>query len=149
MKPVTTAIEFFGVDELKCKGSGIIKLDPRFAVELPELRRAWGKPLTPTSVCRSPEHNRKEGGKINSLHLTDNPKWPSLGAMAADIRWRGWPIDEQIAFAKLAWKMGWSIGLHNGFCHIDRRADLGVVGLDQAVFLYGTWDGAFNREQIV
>jgi hypothetical protein len=69
--------------------------------------------------------------------------------MAADIRWRGWPVDEQIAFAKLAWKMGWSIGLHNGFCHIDRRADLGVVGLNQAIFLYGTWDGSFSREQIV
>jgi zinc D-Ala-D-Ala carboxypeptidase len=149
MKPVTTAIEFFGADELKCKGSGIIKLDPRFAVALPELRRAWGKPLTANSVCRTPEHNKKVGGQPSSLHLTDNPKWPSLGTMAIDVGWRDWSRETRIAFCKLAWSMGWSIGLHNSFVHLDRRADLGVAGLNQAIFLYGEWSGAFNREQIV
>lgn len=141
-------IEFFSADELKCKGSGIIKLDPRFAEALPELRRAWGEPMSPSSVCRSPEHNRASGGNPDSLHLTENTKWPTLGAMAADIRWRDWPAEKQLRFARIAWRMGWAIGLHQGFCHIDRRADLKLRGLPQWVFLYGAWDGRFTRPDI-
>jgi len=149
LEPVTTAIEFFSEAELRCKGSGVIKLDPRFAQALPELRRAWGKPLTANSVCRTPEHNKKVGGNLSSLHLTQNAKWPTLGTMAIDIGWRDWSRETRIAFCKLAWSMGWSVGLHNAFVHLDRRADLGVVGLNQAVFIYGAWDNSFGRAEIV
>lgn len=149
MKPVTTAVPFFSTKELACKGTSVIKLDPRFAKALPELRKAWGKPLSPTSVCRTPEHNTKVGGHPTSLHLTENPKWPTMGTMAADIAWRGWSVQDQLAFAKLAWSMGWAVGLHDGFCHIDRRADMKLDRLPQAVFLYGTWTGPFNRAEIV
>jgi hypothetical protein len=157
LQPVTTAIEFFSQAELECKGSrkdnapgtGVIKLDPRFAAALPELRRAWNKPLTPNSICRTPEHNAKVGGNPNSLHMTENAKWPTIGTMAADISWRGWPVEEQLAFARVAWGMGWAIGLHNGFCHVDRRADLGLPNLPQSVFLYGEWANNFNRDDIV
>jgi hypothetical protein len=161
LQPVTTAIEFFSQAELECKGSrkieggtgkpgtGIIKLDPRFAAALPELRRAWGKSLNPNSICRTPEHNAKVGGNPNSLHMTENAKWPTIGTMAADISWRGWPVEEQLAFARVAWGMGWAIGLHNGFCHVDRRADLGLPNLPQSVFLYGEWANNFNRDDIV
>jgi hypothetical protein len=45
--------------------------------------------------------------------------------------------------------MGWAIGLHNGFCHVDRRADLGLPNLPQSVFLYGEWANNFNRDDIV
>jgi hypothetical protein len=157
LQPVTTPIEFFNHAELECKGSrkdnapgtGVIKLDPRFAAALPELRRAWNKPLTPNSICRTPEHNAKVGGNPNSLHMTENAKWPTIGTMAADMSWRGWPVEEQLAFARVAWGMGWSIGLHNGFCHVDRRADLGLPNLPQSVFLYGEWANNFNRDDIV
>jgi len=149
MEPVTTRIEFFSEAELRCKGTGVIKLDPRFAQALPELRRAWGKPLTANSVCRTPEHNKKVGGSPNSFHLTQNAKWPSLGTMAIDIGWRGWNRETRIEFCKLAWSMGWSVGLHNSFVHLDRRADLGVVGLNQAVFIYGAWSNDFGRAEIV
>jgi hypothetical protein len=157
LQPVTTPIEFFSHAELECKGSrkdnapgtGVIKLDPRFAAALPELRRAWNKPLTPNSICRTPEHNAKVGGNPNSLHMTENAKWPTIGTMAADMSWRGWPVEEQLAFARVAWGMGWSIGLHNGFCHVDRRADLGLPNLPQSVFLYGEWANNFNRDDIV
>jgi hypothetical protein len=157
LQPVTTAIEFFSQAELECKGSrkdnapgtGVIKLDPRFAVALPELRRTWGKSLNPNSICRTPEHNTKVGGNPNSLHMTENAKWPTIGTMAADISWRGWPVEEQLAFARVAWGMGWAIGLHNGFCHVDRRADLGLPNLPQSVFLYGEWANNFNRDDIV
>jgi hypothetical protein len=149
MQPVTTPIRFFSASDLACKGTGIIKLDPRFATAIVELREKWGFSVVPNSVCRTPTHNKKVGGHPNSLHLTENPKWPTLGCMAMDWPWRGWPQERQIDFARLAWSMGWSIGLHDGFCHIDRRADLGLKELPQSVFLYGTWTGKFNRREIV
>jgi zinc D-Ala-D-Ala carboxypeptidase len=144
-QPVTTAIEFFSAGELACKGSGVIKLDPIFASELPELRRDWGFALTTTSVCRTPEHNKRVGGHPSSLHLTDNPKHKTLGAAAADIAWRDWPADRKLEFARMAYERGWSVGLHDGFCHIDRRD---AAGLQQAVFLYGTWTGAFKTDDV-
>ena len=163
-QPVTTAIEFFSHAELECKGprkidpetgkgipgTGIVLLDPRLAQHLPELRRAWGRPLSPNSVCRTPTHNANTpGANPNSLHMTRNPKWPTLGTLAADISWRGWSPDDQLAFAQLAWRLGWSVGLHDGFCHVDRRADLGLRALPQHAFLYGTWSGPFTTAQVM
>lgn len=145
MTPVTTAIEFFSVAELRCKGSGRVILDPRFAEALPELRRAWGGPLSVTSVCRTPAHNKAVGGHPHSLHLTENPKHPTFGTMAADIRWREWPTPDKMKFAKLAWSLGWSVGLHDGFCHVDRRIEF----MRQACFLYGTWSGSFGPAEVV
>lgn len=143
---MSRAIEFFSERELACKGSGVIKLDPRFAAALPELRRAWGSALVPTSVCRTPEHNAAVGGHPRSLHLTENPVHPSQGAMAADIAWRMWPTDRKMAFARLAWRMGWTVGLHDGFCHVDRRAD---IGLSRSVFVYGTWSRPFDPADVL
>jgi hypothetical protein len=138
-RPVTGAIDFFPEPELACKGSGTIRLDPRFAEALPKLRKAWNKPLTPNSVCRTPAHNKKVGGHPNSLHLTENPKWPTFGTMACDIRWRDWSLEDQQAFAELALSQGWRVGLHNGFCHLDRLLDIAPESVK--VFLYGTYTG--------
>lgn len=148
MQPVKTAIRFFSERELACKGTGEIHMDPRFARALPELREAWGKPLHPNSVCRTPAHNAAVGGHPRSMHLTDNPMWPTVGTMGCDLRWRGWPVEDQLAFARLAWSMGWAVGLHDGFIHIDRRGDLGLPNLPQNVFLYGTWSGAFAPQEV-
>lgn len=147
-QPVTEPIQYFSRNELACKGSGELKLDPFFAEALPLLRMAWGEALSPSSVCRSPEHNKKERGNPRSLHMTENPKWPTVGCMAADIRWATWPRMKKLAFAKLAWKLGWSVGLHNSFCHVDRRADLELPELPQCVFLYGVWSGEFSAEDV-
>lgn len=147
------AIPFIGKEKLACKGSGVIKLDMRFAVAFPLLWMEWLKldgdqPLDPNSVCRTPAHNAKEGGHIRSLHLTENPTWPTWGSMAIDIPWRIWGVDRKLKFARLAWKMGWSVGLHDGFCHLDRRADMGLPQLPQHVFLYGTWSNHFSPESV-
>ena len=146
MQPITTAIDYFSKKELACKGTGVIKLDPRFAEALDDLREAWGKPLSPSSVCRTPEHNEKVKGHPNSFHLTENPKWKTFGTMAADITWRSWDTETMLKFARLAYSLGWAVGLHNSFCHIDRRVD---AGLPQRVFLYGTWSGIFNKEDVI
>jgi hypothetical protein len=66
--------------------------------------------------------------------------------MATDVDWKDWTKEDRIAFAKLAYKKGWSIGLHNSFCHIDLRS---LIGMPKAVFTYGVWSGQFNREAVV
>ena len=138
-------LKHFSEKELKCKGSGIIKIDIRFAEALTILREEWGKPLTPTSVCRSPEHNRKVGGHSRSLHLTENPVHDTWGTMAADIYWGNWKTEDMKSFAKFAYSLGFSVGLHNTFCHIDLRSK---AGLNKNVFLYGSWSGKFSPEDI-
>jgi putative DNA primase/helicase len=41
--------------------------------------------------------------------------------------------------------MGWSVGLHNGFCHVDRRKDLGLDNL----YFYGLlWDGECRMDTL-
>jgi hypothetical protein len=59
-------------------------------------------------------------------------------------------VEKQLKFARLAWSMGWSVGLHNGFCHVDRRADLKLANLPKSVFLYGKdWEAKFGQTEIV
>lgn len=139
------AIPFFSKEELACKGTGTVKLNREFAAMLSALRCVWGKPLTPNSVCRTPAHNKNEGGHPNSLHLTENPKHSIEGTAAADIRWRGWSEEDRFKFARLAYSLGFSVGLHNGFCHVDWRKE---AGLPQACFLYGTWTGKFSTKDV-
>lgn len=157
MEPVTTPIKFFTQSELECKGSrkkgpdgkgipgtGIIRMDFRFARELPKLREAWGRPVTPNSVCRTPAHNRSiKGANRNSLHMTENEKW-GVATMAIDWPWRGWSEQEQEKFARLALSMGWRVGLHNGFCHLDRLLD--IAPHYPKVFLYGDYTGRLHQK---
>ena len=139
-------LPFFSRDELKCKGSGKVLLDARFAATLPALRVVWGGPLLLTSCCRTPEHNAAVGGHPRSLHLTKNPHHPTKGTLAADLDWRAWPDDRKKEFARLAWSRGWSVGLHSVFIHVDRRTDIGLL---QAVFLYGEWSGNFEPHEVI
>ena len=139
------SIPYFSESELACKGFGVIKLDPQFAAMFPALRVAWGKPLIPNSVCRTHAHNATVGGHPRSLHLTDNPVHPTKGCAAADIRWRNWDNGTKLKFARLAYSMGFSVGLHDGFCHVDWRQS---AGLEQACFLYGTWSGSFTAREV-
>ena len=141
----TSALPFFSESELACKGSGVIKLDPQFAAMLPALRVAWGKPLIPNSVCRTPAHNAAVGGHVRSLHLNDNPVHDTQGCAAADIRWRNWDNETKLKFARLAYSLGFSVGLHDGFCHVDWRQS---AGLKQACFLYGQWSGGFTTDEV-
>lgn len=142
----TKELPYFSYDSLACKGSGIVLLDLRFAAALPALREAWNRPLIVTSVCRSPEHNASVGGHVSSLHLTVNTTHKTAGTAAADIAWKDWTKAERLAFAKLAWKHHWAVGLHKQFIHVDMRR---IVGLAPAIFLYGTsWTGEFSAADV-
>jgi hypothetical protein len=142
----TEALPYFPAHELACKCCGLIKIDLEFAAMLPALRAAWGKSLTPTSVCRCPKHNVNVGGHPTSLHLTENPKWKTAGTMAADIAWRSWPTPEKLRFARIAHALGFRVGLHDGFCHLDGGRKLGV---NPRPFLYGEWSGAFKPDEVL
>jgi hypothetical protein len=121
-------------------------LNINFAAKLPALRVEWGKPLTPNSVCRCVIHNKRVHGHPYSLHMTINPKHPIKGSAAADIRWRDWPTEEKLRFARMAHRHGFSIGLHDGFCHVDLRTE---AGLGQGVFIYGEWSKPFKIDEVI
>lgn len=139
-------LPYFGFDEIKCKGSGVIQIDMQFAAALPFLRLKWGESLSLNSLCRTPAHNTRVSGHPTSLHLTENPKHKTHGSAAADISWRGWPAAKQLKLARLAWSLGFSVGLHDGFCHVDWRVGF---GMKQASFLYGTWTGKFTPAEVM
>lgn len=139
-------LPYFSKSELACKGTGIVKLDVRFAVMLCLLRQTWGEALVLNSVCRTPGHNANVGGHPSSLHLTENPKHKTNGCMAADVSWNEWPVGKRLRFAQHAYKLGFAVGLHNTFCHVDLRA---AIGLAKIVYVYGTWDNQFNIQEVM
>lgn len=118
---------YFSQQELACKGSGMLLLAAGFAEQLLALRLAYGKPMPCTSVCRSSAHNTKVGGAPNSYHICDTLR----GCAAADIAITD--SQERARFIALALELGWSIGVHKSFVHIDRRVDHGAK---QLMFLY-------------
>lgn len=144
-------IPYFNRDELESPDTREIRLDRRFAAAFPALRLAHGGPLVPTSVCRTPAYNERIRGHPRSLHLTDNPVHPTDGTMGADLYWETWPVQTKLRFARLAWSMGWSLGLHDEFVHVDRRADLGDPPgsyLEQTIYEYDNWSRPFSQAAI-
>lgn len=141
-----SGLPYFTDDELRCKcGCKLLRLDIRFAAQLPALREAWNSALTVTSCCRCPAHNKAVGGHPSSLHLTDNPKHLTDGTMAVDVSWVSWGTDKKLRFARLAYGMGWRVGLHSSFCHLDRGI---AVRIPHIVFLYGEWSNVFTIEEV-
>ncbi|EKE70903.1 D-Ala-D-Ala carboxypeptidase family metallohydrolase [Oceanibaculum indicum] len=120
--------------ELACRDSGLLQFHPGFLASLQSLRDAFGRPMVPTSGCRSRAYNDRPraqggvGGHPRSLHVADDPVHADkgqLGCLAVDIRtpdaaWRG------DLFA-CAWRMGWSVGWGRGFLHLDRRDFIGLA----------------------
>lgn len=88
----------------------------RLAANLQIIRDTIGEPLRILSAYRTPAHNRKVGGKPNSMHLQ---------AIAADLacaskspRQLHAIIEKLIAEKKIA--QG-GLGLYKGFVHYDVR----------------------------
>jgi len=99
----------FTLIELASKdGSDLVLLHPALILGLQRMRDHINKPINVSSCYRSPEHNKRIGGSIGSLHM--------LG-MAADIKIKGMtPIE----VASLASDMGFGgIKAYPTFTHID------------------------------
>lgn len=127
---------YFSNTELGCKHCGLIALDPTFAHMLVALRIVFNKPMNPTSICRCPVHNKAVGGASQSLHLT-TPAFPQVkGTAAIDVNYSGQPNPTQYRndLARLAWRMGFRIGYHKTFLHLDSAAHLGA--LPKSIFSY-------------
>lgn len=134
---------YFKAKEIACQGQKVIKAHDGFLLELSFLRKRVGLPFRLNSLCRTPEHNSSDAvdGHVNSLHLTDNPKHPTSGSMAADISVRGWDMSQLTILLEAARVFGWSIGhgyqiqegRMSGFVHLDRRVE---IGLKQREFYY-------------
>ena len=125
----------FRVDELACKGSGVLRLHPGFADELRTLRLRWARPMRVTSCCRSTAHNTAEGGAANSLHVYDVPSYPGQqGTLAIDVAVSDPVTRWELVF--IAMGLGWSVGMPQkgrGFMHFDRRD---MVGQPRLLFDY-------------
>ena len=130
----------FSVKELGCRHCGKGKLAPGFATRLVEYRVLLDEAMILNSACRCKEHNdrpRSEGGvggHPRSLHVFDEPYWPTEGCCAIDVRTWHKPPEYRDRLIKLARKLGWSIGFGDGFLHLDRRTD--YTSLPRAEFDY-------------
>lgn len=133
--PHDSPCRWFSRSELACKGSGLLRLHPGFALRLDALREALGRPMVLTSACRSELHNRRVGGAPNSFHICDVAARPGqAGCLAVDVRVRD--RQEAAALVRAALDLGWSVGVPSdskGFIHCDARD---LLNLPQAVFGY-------------
>ena len=115
--------DYFSDDELKCKGSDVVKLDPHFRRALLIYRETVDMPLYVNSCCRSLEHNHDIGGARSSYHLYEGVADARQGTLAIDLRVHS--DEERAIMVEFALKLNWSVGIYKTFIHIDRRVDLG------------------------
>ena len=100
----------FKPEEMDCKGTGRLALDPDAMDRLQALREDIGKPFFVVSAYRSPEHNRTVGGVRRSRHME---------GIAFDISMSN---HSQEDFVRAAERHGFNgIGRYRTFTHIDTR----------------------------
>lgn len=127
------SLDLFPDHEVKCKCCGLIILDPEFDRQLTKLRLKFGQPMIPTSCCRCQKHNAEVGGKLRSFHICDKPAWKKLkGTAAIDVKYT--KLFYRNRLARIAWELGWRIGYHHDFLHLDVASILGIM--KQNIFKY-------------
>lgn len=105
----------FKLREFACKGgSQEVKVHAELVAKLQLLRDRVGKAIVINSGYRTPEHNKRVGGVVDSYHVK---------GMAVDISIpSGWTVDR---IAKLAKDIGFTgIGKYRTFVHLDVRPKL-------------------------
>lgn len=124
--------------ECKCGYCGPLVLAPGFEAAARQLRLGFGYPMTVTSGGRCLTHNKAEGGHPRSLHVFDQPHWPTGGLAAFDIAMRDGRYN--LALIGEASAQGWSVGINDAkkFIHLDRRIDHVPVwkGTEPTLFPY-------------
>lgn len=118
MKKYVSENEFFTWDELRCNGSGVVKLAPGFAEMIDNIRKGWG-PLTVNSCCRSMQYNAKVGGAKSSYHIYDHPA-RSYGTCAIDFSMPAFRRREFVKYLLDNFPDA-SIGVAKTFIHVDFR----------------------------
>jgi len=139
----------FTADELRCRGTGELRLAPGFGQALQGLRDAlqleWVREgldtedanraaaMIVTSCCRAPDHNENVGGHPRSLHLTEGGH-ETGGACAVDIQAPEDNVEYRSRLIAVAKGRGWSVGHHPDFLHLDLRT--AYAGLPRVDFDY-------------
>tara|TARA_R110000803_G_scaffold28051_1_gene65229 strand:- start:1593 stop:1985 length:393 start_codon:yes stop_codon:yes gene_type:complete len=115
--------KYFSEEELRCKGTGEVKMMEEFMNKLILLREKLNQPMVISSGYRTPEHNERIGGSKKSAHI--------LGK-AVDIVCSG---EKAHAILTLALELGFTgIGVKqhgdhkSRFIHLD-TVDNGVEGI--------------------
>jgi uncharacterized protein YcbK (DUF882 family) len=98
--------------ELECPCCGGLVFDEKFIVKLQALRDFMQKPFHITSGYRCRFRNEKLGGFKNSRHLHGS---------AVDVRSDQWCGATKWEFVKEALHQGLSVGIYDGWFHVDLR----------------------------
>lgn len=112
------AYRYFTSEEFACQcgcgaGSNIDDIDRELLNRLCTVREQYG-PMVVTSGARCPQHNKDEGGKPASAHLTIPGRTP---CRAVDIRCAD--SVERGKLLPLVYQQFKRVGLHKGFIHMD------------------------------
>ena len=100
--------KYFQPQEMACRGTGKLKIEPRLLDNLDILRSRFDSPLTVLSAYRSPYHNAFVGGAPFSSHLK---------AVAVDLSIVG---QDKRLMERLAKETGFTgFGYYRTFLHID------------------------------
>ncbi len=103
----------FSEKEFACK-CGIVNVSPPLLKKLELMRKRLGRAMSIRSGCRCPDHNKAEGGKSQSAHITTARR----PCKAADVGVRGGI--ERFLVVEAAYDAGFKrVGPHRSFVHVD------------------------------
>ena len=131
---------YFSEEELRCKGTGKLLIEPEFLKRLIELRERVGVPFQITSACRGPEQNARIGGASGSMHLTENARFKHvdgrvLNTCAVDIRKTSALMRRKELFKWHTANLNLSIGGGRTFYHVDLAREL-TTEVQRPLFTY-------------
>ena len=109
----------FSSDRMKCRcGCGICNVSEEFMHKLQMTRTIANIPLVIASGCRCPAHNKDEGGKDTSDHLTTK----DIKCEGADIRCHY--SGDRLKIISAAIMAGFRrIGIAKSFIHLGMKKD--------------------------
>lgn len=111
---MTKLSDNFSSEEFECKcGCGFDEVDKELVDVLQSLREALEEPITITSACRCPEHNKAVGGSPRSQHLKGT---------AADIIVKGCTPAFIYNYLDNLYPDKYGIGKYKSFTHLDVRS---------------------------
>lgn len=116
--------KYFTRSECECRcGCGWDSVDPVILEAADAYREHYAKPIVPTSVCRCPKWNKKQGGAAASYHLPHPTAEKINGAMILRSKAMDLPIESPKEAAK--WfdenRPKISYLIYENFIHIDSR----------------------------